>query len=223
MWAPIREKLGSRLTAQMEGGQKLTINSRCTNMCQGGQDQSVFLYPDGVQRLLNHCGEIRTALHHSQHYSLVLEVRTDICINQIDFVVATAIGNRLMLIYVEFDMLGAIVTCAAATSIANGGINPLRTQTIGMSHVAFEKLEQFARRHVIVDSPPPQPLPSIMEEEQGGETIGDVIIAPSDMSMPAQPPTTTDDKSAQTDPEPKEYYPDTLPDTYDDEDTYVHI
>jgi hypothetical protein len=239
MWAPIREKLGSRLTAQMEGGQKLTINSRCTNKCPG-QDQNVFLYQNGVQRLLDHCGEIRTALHHSQHYSIVLEVRTDICINQIDFVVATAIGNRLMLIYVEFDMLGAIVTCAAAASIANGGINPLRTQTIGMSLGAFEKLEQFSRRHMSIDStplqtppPPPAQLPTIAEEEKeterGGET-GIIVAQPTNLPAPAVTPPSDDDETPESPPSPPSPrdYPPTMPDTYEDfddeeESTYVDI
>jgi hypothetical protein len=163
-WASIKERLGSRLMAQMEGGQKLTINSHCSNKCPG-PDQNVFLYPDGMQRLLEHCSEINTALHHNQHFSLVLEVRTDICVNQIDFVVATAIGNRLMLIYVEFDMLGAIVTCAAINNGGNGaGINPLRTQTIGLSQGAFHKLEHFVRCHMNPEILPPPPPPPVTTE-----------------------------------------------------------
>lgn len=223
-WAPIREKLGSRLTAQMEGGLKLTITSRCSNKCPGA-DQNVFLYPDGMQRLLNHCGEIRTALNHNQHYSIVLEVRTDICINQIDFVVATAIGNRLMLIYVEFDMLGAIITCAAANSINNtSGINPLRTQSIGLSLGAFEKLEHFTRGHMLKV----EVLPTIPEEkEEEEETSVAAVTTNSEVSPPPpavevnEPPTTGVDKSTQTEPE-RERYPETLDDTYDD-DEYVDI
>jgi hypothetical protein len=143
-WAPIRIKLATRTTAQMEGGLKLSIKAQCSQKCSG-PDQNVFLYHRGLRHLSRHCRGMMTAMSHNQNYSIVLEVRVDIAVNRVEFVTAQVVGNRLMLIYVEFDMLGVIVSGATgipatATTTNNG---PINMQTVSLTASGVRKLEDF--------------------------------------------------------------------------------
>jgi hypothetical protein len=155
-WAPIRMKLGARITAQMEGGVKLSLKTKCSQKC-AGPDQNVFLYRCGMQKLLQLCSEMTVAMHHNQHYSTVLEVRMDMDINRVDFVVALVVSNKMMLINTEIDMLGVIgitgaTTASAITSaIVAAGITesstPIGSQTVSLTVGGFKKLQEFIINH----------------------------------------------------------------------------
>jgi hypothetical protein len=214
-WAPIRMKLASRTTAQMEGRLKLTITAQCSQKCSG-PDQNVYLYHRGLRRLFWHCRGMMMAMSHNQNYSIVLEVRVHIAVNLVEYVVAQVVGNRLMLIHVEFDMLGLSATSAAgvpaAVNNSGGGSGPINIQTVSLTMNSVQKLEDFIFRHadpgILIKTLPGERPTSILdnmwnedeeiEEEEDEENIAKTIIASLGNGKKSTI-TTTADKATDTD------------------------
>jgi hypothetical protein len=136
---PVKISLGTRTSAHLDDGKKLTVSYTCLL----DTDQKVTLCQPGIERYLHLFAEIREGLCSGKHFAIVLEVNSDIGSNHLDFTVVTSHKQKVLFIHVKIDMLSAVLT--------TGGI-PVHidsSQSVSITLNGFYKLHGFLQQNCL--------------------------------------------------------------------------
>jgi hypothetical protein len=121
-----RLKLGSQVSAQLEGGIKLTLNHSCPPSCHG-PDHNVILFEPGVAKLMYDRDTIGAALQFNQHYNDLLETNIDPQNGTMDYVSIKIVpDNKVNFHQTRVDLLQTNSTgCESSRGLI--------TQTVGLN------------------------------------------------------------------------------------------
>jgi hypothetical protein len=135
-----RLKLAAQVSAQLEGGIKLTLNHSCPPSCHG-PDHNVTLFEPGVAKLMYDRDTIGAALQSNQHYNDLLETNIDPQNGTMDYVsVKIEPDNKVIFHHTRVDLL-------QTNSVGCESSRGLKTQTVTLNQKAFDKLAVFLTRY----------------------------------------------------------------------------